>query len=313
MTQAKGSSARLLLDFETTYGSDPVAPDAMVMPVNTININADQSKNSAATLGNARNPYMPWDGNLDVSGSIVVPVDYTAIWYWMKAMFNDPVTSGGPTYTHTFKVPISMPSLVLEKQFVDITKYWKYNGCKINRMSMDIGGDQELTMTLDIVGADETLGTSAYDATPTSLSLARLDNFEASLKEGGSPIANVRSLSFNLDFGLDPDQFVIGGAGIRGGLPEGIMAVSGTLTALFEDHTLAAKAEASTETSLEIDIMSGSYGVKFYFDELQLARGRAPVEGPRGVNISFDWVAYYDDDADASVIKVEVINTDAHA
>jgi len=313
MTQAKGSSVQLLLDYETTYGADPAVPNAYIMPVNSITLAADQSKNSPATLRGDRNPTVPWDGNRNVNGSIVVPVDYTAFWYWLQAMFKDPTTSGGPVYTHKFTVQDDQESLVLDKGFTDITKYWKYNGCKISRWSMNLGGDEELVSTFDIIGSAETLGTSPLDATPNSLTLGRLDNFEASLKEGGSSIANVKTLSFAVDFGLDPDCFVIGGAGIRGGLPEGVLSVTGNLTALFENHTLADKAVASTETSIGIEIVSGSYGLKIYFDELQYARPKTLVEGPKGILISLDWAAYYDDDADASSIWVQCLNADAHA
>lgn len=286
------------------------------MPVNTIGLAAEQNKNSPKTLRGDRNPVVPWDGNRNVNGSIVVPVDYTAFWYWLKAMFGDPATTGGSDpYTHKFTVHDEQESLVLDKGFTDITKYWKYNGCKINRWSMhlDAARAEELVATFDVLGADETLGTSPLDAAPNSLTLGRLDNFEASLTEGGGAIANVKTLSFSVDFGLDPDCYVIGGSGIRGDLPEGVMAVTGNMLALFENHTLADKAAASTETSIGIEIMTGTHGLKIYFDELQYARPKTLVEGPQGILISLDWAAYYDDDADASSIWVQCINADAHA
>lgn len=314
MAQARGSSVRLLLDYETTYGADPAAVDAFIMPVNSIGIEADQRKNSPATLRGSRNPVMPWDGNRDVRGPLVVPVDYTAFWYWLKAMFGAPTTTGaGAPYTHEFKVPAAQPSMVLEKGFTDIAKYWKYNGCKISRWSMNIGGDEELVANFDMIGSNETPGTAEYDATPTALTLGRLDNFEASIKEGGAAIANIKSISFNIDMDLDPDNYVIGGAGIRGDLPEGVLAITGNLLALFEDHTLVTKAINSTESKIEIDIMSGVYGMKIYFNELQYARGKTPVEGPKGVLLSLDYAAYYDNDAEESAVVVELINADAHA
>lgn len=308
MTQAKGYRARLLLDFETTYGSDPATPAALVMPVNSIGLAADRSKNSPATLTGSRHPVIPWDGNLDVGGPLVVPVDYTAFGYWLKAMMGSPTTSGLGPYDHEFKPGNTQPSLVLEKQFQDIAKYWKYNGCKVSRWSMSLGGDEELVANLDIIGAKETPGTTAYDSSPTSVSLDRLDNFEATLEEGGSSIANVVSLDFEVDFGLDADQYVIGGSGIRGSLPEGILAVSGTLRALFEDHTLVTKALNSTESSLRIEITHGTSELDIYFPELQYARAKTPVDGPQGVQVELGFTAYYDDNSDSSVLVATLTN-----
>jgi hypothetical protein len=243
----------------------------------------------------------------------VVPVDYTAFWYWLKAMFGDPSTSGTGPYDHEFTVGNTQPSLVLEKQFQDITKYWKYSGCKVSSWSMSLGGDEELVSTLEIIGADETPGTSAYDASPTSLTLGRLDNFEGALKEGGATISNVTSLSLTMNFGLDDSQYVIGGGGIRGDIPEGMVEVSGTLTALFEDHSLVDKAVNSTESSLRAEITHGTNELDLFIPELQYANPVTTVDGPQGVLVELPFVGYYDDGTDASVMVVTLTNDDAHA
>ena len=120
-----------------------------------------------------------------MAGSLEVPLDYTAFWYWLKLAFGAPTTTGASPYVHTFKIGSTMPSAVLEKQFTDITKYWKYNGVKISRMSLKIGGDGELVANLTLVGSNETPGTSAYDAAPTAVVEHPFYNFQGAVKEGG--------------------------------------------------------------------------------------------------------------------------------
>lgn len=316
MTQAKGIRARLLLDYEDAYGSDNNTPAAFVLPVNSIGLSATQTRNTPGTLRGHRNPDTPWAGRKNVSGSIVVPVDYTAMWYWLKAMFGDPSTTGATDpYTHEWTVGHSQPSMVLEKQFQDINKYWKYNGVKIASMNLRLGGDEELVMTLNLVGATETPGTDAYDGSPTSVSISRLHQYQVALQEGGGSIASVTSLDLTVNFGLDEGQYVIGGGGVRASLPEGMVAVTGTVTALFEDHSLVDKSVEATESSLQITITddSDTYSLDLMVNELQYGRAGASVDGPQGVLQQLPFTAYYDDHADESVIVATLVNADEHA
>jgi hypothetical protein len=241
-----------------------------------------------------------------------VPVDYTAFWYWLKAMFGDPATTGTGPYTHTFKVAATQPSLVLDKQFTDIGRYWKYNGVKVSSFGIDFGGDGELVANLDIVGANETPSATPYDASPTAQTLNRLGNFQAAMTEGGSAFAKATSLSLNFNFGLDTGIYCIGDAGQRSDLPEGIVEATGTLLALFEDHTLVDKAVASTESEITLTLTSGTNSLAFELPELQYSRAKAPIEGPQGIIQELNYVAYYDDDADASTLIATLINDDEH-
>lgn len=60
-------------------------------------------------------------------------------------------------YTHTFKAGQTavLPSWTTEKQFNDISPAYidRYTGVKANQFGVNIGGDQELAMTVDGVGA----------------------------------------------------------------------------------------------------------------------------------------------------------------
>lgn len=312
MAQARGYLSRLGFDFESTFGTDPGVPDVRVMPINSCDVKASRNKNSAQTITGSRNPVEPFDGNTQVAGNVVVPVDATAFGYWLKAMFGAPTTTGAGPYVHTFKVGNTQPSLVLEKKFATATaSYAKMNGCKVGKMSMQVGGDGELVATLDIEGASETLSTTPLDASATTIALSRFNNFQASLKEGGSILASCTDFSFDINFGLDTGVYVIGNSGTRGDIPEGIMAVTGSMTVLFENLDLLNKAKNSTETSLELTFTAGANTLVFSFDEVQLQLNTPGITGPQGIKLELPWVAYYNNDADASAVKVALTNTTA--
>lgn len=316
MTQARGSNSQLVIDFETTFGSDPASPAGLLMPINSSSLNGVLAKNRAATITSNRNPIQPFAGNKSASGSIVIPVDSKAMWYWCYAMFGTPNTTGAVSpYTHVFKVGDTQPSLVVEQGYTDITEYDKYNGCKISSFAMTVGGDGELTAELGVVGAAFSgLSATPYDATPTTVTLARLNNFQAAVKEGGSTYSSATEVSINIDFGLDTSNYVIGGGGELGDIPEGIIGVSGTLTALFESSALLDKAINSTESSLQITITNGSSSIlDIEIPELEYTYKSPGISGPQGIRQSLDFQGYYNNDANASSIIFTVTNTDEHA
>ena len=314
MSQEKGFLGRLLLDYETTFGSDPVAEDAYVMPVNTVDLSAAQNKTTPQTLRGSRNPFAPSRGNIAVDGSIAVPVDYSAMWYWLKGMFGDPATSGVGPYVHVFTVADSQPSMVLEKQFTGLTKYWKYNGCKINSWNLSFSGndDGELISTFNIMGANETESDTPYDAAPTSATLSRLHMYQVTVDEGGGSSSEIIDVNLNVEFGIN-EQRVLGNSGKRSDLLEGMLSVSGSITAIYASDTLIDKGIGNTESSLDLTITSGSYSMVISIPELEYHRPKVGLPGPQGITVTMDFKGFYDDDADASVVSVTLTNADAHA
>jgi hypothetical protein len=254
---------------------------------------------------------MPFLGNINVAGDVVVPVEKLAFGYWLRMLLGDPtsVSIAGSRYRHTFKVGESLDSWVLEQQYRDIAKYQKFNGCKANSLRMTVGGDGELVATIGIIGGKETAGDSSIDAHPILLSMNRFHQFSADIYEGGALVATIQSLDFTITNNLDESVYVIGGDGFRNELPEGIMKVSGNIKAMFQDWVLYNKAVAGTESSIIVQFVNGSDSLVFTFPELMYGRNAPGIEGPGGVWITMPFEAYYEDGADQSALKVELVNT----
>ena len=307
--QAKGFMGRLGLDIETTFGVSPTTKSCKILPFNKLEIVGKQSLISTSTITGNRNPVQQGLGRVTADGSAEVPVDYTAFGWWLKSMFGPATDSGASApYTHVFKPSNTQPSLVLEKAFTDIGQYFLYNGCKVSSLKLSFGGDGELVATLEFKGASETRGTVAYSATPTTVVMNRLNNFQAALKEGGSTIGTVTSGDFTIDFGLDGDQYTVGNGNSRGDIPEGILKVSGTLKALFTDASLIDKGINATESSLELAFTSGTNSLAFKFPEIQYERTSPTITGPAGVSVDLAWSAYYQDSADAAAVVATLKN-----
>lgn len=312
MSQAKGAKGRVVLGYETAYGATPGSPVGSKLPFNSIDVKGAPSINTPTTITGTRNPAQPSRGFQDVTGSLTVPMDLNAIGFWLKGLLGDPSTTGAADpYTHVFKVSDEVPSIFLEKGFTDIAEYSLFNGVKLGSFKMSFGGDGELVASIGVMGAKETVSGSPVDATPDEISLERVNNFQASIKEGGVTLATCTSGEISLDNGLDGDSFVLGGGGVRGDIAEGIMAVSGSITTLFTDSALLDKAIAGTETSLELTLTVGSHSLKFEFPELTLVPASPAIEGPAGVKQTLQWNGYHQNDADSSAVIVTLVNGQA--
>jgi len=309
LVQARGFRSRLVVDFETAFGQEPATPSGRIMPFNSNALKSSQNLSDPGTIVGTRNPVQPFLGNITVDGDIVVPVDVRAFGWWLRAMFGVPVTTEVEDfYSHVFKINDSQPSLVMEKQFRDLSEYSKFNGCKVSSFEMSFGGDGELTSTLGFMGSKESLGDSPYDSDPVSIPFTRFHNYQASIIEGGSGIADVVDGSISVDFGLDGDQYCIGDNGVRGSIPEGIVSVSGNLKCLFDNTSLLEKAIAGTKSSLQIKFTHGNYSLAFSVGELIFERNTPGIDGPAGIMVELPWKAFYDEGADESALTVELVN-----
>jgi hypothetical protein len=297
------------MGFEGTFGGG--CANGFVLPIDTFGVRSTRALNRAATLSSSRNPLEPFAGNLTVGGNIVIPVDSLALAYWLIAMFGLPTTTGASPYVHEFKIPASQYSFQIETGFTDLAtaKYNQFNGCKVNSFSMTVGGDGELVATIGVTGRSDTMAAASMDSSPTTITLARLNNFHAALTEGGATLANATELTFTINFPMDP-FYVIGSQGVVGSLAEQKVEVSGNIKTLFEDTSLIDYAIAGTERSLKLTVTGSASSVfELEVQELLYERNSPDVPGPQGLLVDLNFQGYYTNGSEASGVVARLTNT----
>ena len=222
-------------------------------------------------------------------------------------------------YVHTISVGQSLPSFLLEDGFTDISEYFKYNGCKINGFSLALTPTGYQKVTFHVVGAKETVGSTSYDATAVE-NYIPFDgkNNLITIQEGGTDIAVVTDLTIDVTNNIKTDNYVLANGGEINDLPEGLLAVSGTLNAQFVDATLYNKAVAGTESSLFIEFQKGvgdgSAGNEYLsinIPELIFETDTPEISSPDGIVIGLPFKAYYANSTEASSIVVVIKNGEA--
>lgn len=315
MAQAKGALSKVLIDFETTFGEDPGSAAGIVMPFNyPFDLGGNRPlKEANNTNRGRRDAGMPFYGQFDVKGGATVPIDQIATGYWLRALLGAPVTTGpvGLIYTHVFTPGSSIESLVVEKEFTNITAYLKANGVKLNKMEVEFGGDGELVAKLDFIGGDETPGGAAYDASPTALVFSRFHNMQASIQEGGGAVTTIQSGKFAIKNNLDESCYVIDGSGgRRADVPEGECTIDGALKMMFSNLTFLNKGLNGTESSLVIAFTDGDNSLTFEFAEV-LYEYKSPSILKGGIWVEPTFQAFLEDDAGDAAVTVTLVNTHA--
>jgi hypothetical protein len=315
MIQAQGYRGRLALAYETAYGVTPPSPSGFILPITSSKITAKQSLIEDNTIRGVRDVAPPGLGNIDVQGPVVVPVDEINIGYWLKGLFGSPDTtdSGTAPYTHTFKPGFTQPSMCLEQQFPDLGQYFLYNGCKVFKFSTAFEvSNQDLQATIDIMGGKETLATASFLVEPITRPMNKFGAFMASILDDGQLLANVTKVELTVDTGLDGSVYTLGGGGFRGSLPEGMLAVTGTVTAIFDSMALLNKAIAGATSSIELNLTSPLTGhsLTFVLPEIIYERTSPGIDGPKGISISLPFRAFYNTNASGVSIVATLVNAE---
>lgn len=277
-------------------------------------------RSAAATIG-FTGATVTWDavnsafritsGSAGASSSISLleaPTSGTDISTTMKCNTGT-ATVGLGLFKHVFKVQDDMPSASIEKGFSDLSTYAVYPGCKISKLSISAQvGNNELTATADMMGADEILNNTSLDASPTQEQPLRFNNFNATVVENGTVLGSARKMSLDLDFGLDGDTYCLNGKGTRTDITEGIIKPTGSVETLFKDMTLLEKAINGIETSLKMTFATGLYSLEILLPQLIFERQTPTIDGPKGVLLSMNYKSYYSDSVENSAVQITLIN-----
>ena len=230
-------------------------------------------------------------------------------------------------YTHTFTVSqtAALPSYTFEMQFGDISTdpggVFRYTGCKANQVGINIGGDQELVLTCDIVGAGSSqptlanrLNTESGVVSTASGFTPQFEQFDATISEGGSTSYGdpIQSANITISNNLDESGYTINGQGTRTQLPEGIMGVTYQVKALFNDGLIINKAVNDTETSLSVSFTrNDSQSLTISSARAKYARADPQVSSPAGVTIDLEAMAYNRIDDTLPAVVVTLVNQQA--
>jgi hypothetical protein len=241
-------------------------------------------------------------------GDIVVPVDISAIGFWLKGLFGGPVTTGPGPYSHAFQSgAASLPSRSIEIGSPDVPAYSVHYGAVVNQLRIGLARSGMLNATVSLIAQGESAPVaSSVAGTPTVLQGARFAQATGIIKRDSVTLGNIVSADLSISNGLDKIEVIRADGRIAGVVP-GVMQVSLRISARFDSLSLLTAATDGTPVNLdEIGWSNGANSLKFALPRVFLPRVKRPITGPRGIMADFDSQA---SGANGHKVSATLINT----
>ena len=294
MPRAQGARAQMALAFESVYGAPP-AGGWFRMPFASASLGAEQPLLSSELLSYGRDPLPPVNDAVTADGDVVVPIDVEAFGVWLKAAFGQPTTTGSGPYTHEFRTGgWTLPSLAIETAMPEVPRYAMYAGCVLDQISWTLQRSGLLTATARLVAQGETVGTVTGAGAPADFALKRFGHFNGAITRNGSPLGNVVSAEIAYANNLDRIETIRSDGRIDGADPT-IAALTGRIEVRFADQMLLTQAIDGDPCELVFGYaLPSGESLTLTAHAVYLPRPRIEIQGPQGVQASFDWQAARD-------------------
>lgn len=294
MARQSGSNVKARLKRQTAWGTTATG-NFVNFPFYSKTLGAEQALEDVPLLGVSpnRDPGAPQAGPINAGGDIVLPVDLINIGYFLTAMFGSPTSSGTTDYTHTFKSgAATIPAYTIEFEHPSVPRFELYPSCMVNSLAFSWSREGRAECTANLIAQTETRGATTGGGTPTTNALTLFQTFQGSIKRGGSTFG-CTGATFTFSNNLDtiPE---IRSDGFIGGADPTITSARGSLTVRYADEALITDAINGTSVSLELGyVISATQSLLFTVHDVRLSRPKVNVQGPQGIELSVDFIGYY--------------------
>lgn len=291
MARAYGANAQLLGKFETVYGTPP-SGNYIRFPFVSTDLGSEQGLIASDLLGQGRDPSQPIRDVIRVEGNVVVPVDLRNFGHWLKALLGVPTTTGTGPYTHTFASgAASLPSIALEVGMPEVPIFFTEAGVRVNSAQLTFARSGAANATLNCIAQGESDAGVTGGGTPTTATLTRFNQFQASIKKDGVQLGNVTGAQLTYSNNLERIETIRSDGKIDGADPT-IAALTGNIEVRFADTTLIDAATDNTPLELAFAYtIDADKSLTFTAHEVYLPKPKLAISGPGGVQATFDWQA----------------------
>lgn len=317
MTVALGSNAVLKYCQEQVWGTTPVAP-AKVYGLNIRSESLGSTKNlfQSETINQYRSVVGLGDGNLAVAGNLVTDLFPEGMEILLRHLLGKPTvaTTGSGPYTHILKGDAAyMEGLSIEKGFVNINKFFKYTGCRVNSMNINLIQEGFHEVTFDFLGkVEEVAATTQIDGTAVYGNKNGFTGYQCVVASNhtGSyvDLGNVVSGSISINNNYETDKYVLGSPYRASALP-GKRECTGDFTVFFEDTVLYEIYKTGVECGLKFTFTNVTGQSMIFEFPICKIGGEAPkIASAGGVNLPLNFQARRSDVEETDVI-LTLINT----
>lgn len=307
---------------ESTYGVAPATPVAYRFRcMDPLTPNPTQANIPNRIYRGTRQLGKPFRDVVSGTVQVTLPLYLDEVGWFLKYALGAPETSGTGPYTHIFKAGFSGAAvgdipvgLQLQIGYTDLSTpvYEIWTGCRVSDIVIPFGAGGPASVQVTFTGNPPTAAyaTSPLDASPTAYTSSPLSMTDISaFTEGGSSNTEALGGEIRLTNELDTSQHTVNNSGKHGAMSSGAAVVSGMTRFMFSVQTLLNKAILGTESSIGATFTSGTSSMAIDVAELQYSRTGPKPGGGAGLITELPWDAFYGDHANASALKITLVNS----
>lgn len=215
-------------------------------------------------------------------------------------------TLSGGTNSHTFTSGAdSLPSMSIETAMPDVPSFEMNYLVRLNTLRIDMGRRGLLNATLGLIAKGSAPATTVSAAgNPTAIEVARFAQATGEIKKDGVQLGSVVSARLGYSNNLDKVETIRPDGEIEDADP-GMSTAAGNVTVVFADHVLLDKATGRDPVELSFGWSFEDFSLVFNYERVLLPKPKRPINGPKGIQTSFDWQA---SGADGNVTSVVLVN-----
>ncbi|TQF85234.1 hypothetical protein FK498_00665 [Elioraea sp. Yellowstone] len=296
MPRAIGANSKLHMAVEAAYGAPP-SGDWRLMPFVSCDLGAEQPFIDADVIGLAPNRDVapPFRDIVTVQGQAVVPVDLEFIGDWLRLLLGPPTTTGvTPDFLHVFGSGVaSLPSNSIELAYPDVPNFDVIAGVRADTFEIDFSPSGAATATFGLIGQGSTRSGSSSAGTPTTRAYTAFNKAQGAIKRNGAALAQITGGSLTFANGIEVVRTIRNDLRIEGADP-GLARATGQVTNRFADTLLLDDATGTAAIELEFEYrISDTRRLTVTLHEAYLSLAKTPIQGPVGVQATFDLRAAY--------------------
>jgi hypothetical protein len=316
LTVARNTRGNLVL-YEQTDIQTPAAGGSNGFKTHLVSsdIAFDLPLEDSEVINQTGNPTIPYQGAAEVKGGFTIQGDPIGMGYYLKWLLGSPTTTGPVSgqYTHVFKKTASSVIFPLsaERFLADITQAFLATGVKLNKVNASMARGQCLKLNFDVVGLNETRGTSVIDAAPFEPAKVKFLASGMVMAEAGVAYALVKKFDFSFDNqlqGLD----VLGNSGQFYDFVEGIGMPAGTAEIYIKDGALWDKGKNVTKTSIKMTFTAtdGVSTMELWYPEVFMMAWSPKITGGTGpIPTGVVFKPFLDTASEGTAWQVTLVNT----
>lgn len=192
--------------------------------------------------------------------------------------------------THTFlSGSWTLPSLSIETQMPEVPRFAMYPGVVIDQFTWELKRKGYLQGSLKVIAQSENIAAASVAGSLAAQNYTRFGQFNGLISMDGVQMANVTQARVTYMNNLEKIDSIRGDGKIEAADPS-IAGLKGQITARFADLSLFNKAIAGTPSVILLShVISASARYDFTAHAVYLPRPRADIQGPSGIDATFDW------------------------